>query len=652
MAKDQWTRGSGCGQNSSGFVHLCENFMGSFPNRVKAAVILLIGLVVMASGANAQGNYATEGGEYNLSGTLPGEQMYPKASIRTSGGYVVWQDKYSDGQGLGISARKLDSSLSSTFSSFPVNQVGADDQERPSVSMLNDGGAVFVWEGGKQSFQHIYARFLSAAGTWITGDVMVNTPTNLYQMESSVTTLTNGNVVVVWSSFKQVATGSMRDVYAQILSPTGSKIGGEIQINSTTAFNQRSATIAPLSDGRFVVVWVSEQQMGENRVDLFAKIYSATGVAATGEVLVNTSTNLCSNPTVAASSDGGFCVAWTQKDPAVATSWDIYARPMTGNALGGVTRRVNSTQHGDQHSPQISSMGTDYLVVWTSMGQDGSREGVYSQFLRGDGSLLYGEMRANTTTAGQQMQPTVASDGVARFLTAWTSFVGGVGSFDLYAQRYVNTNAPLPAPSAPSVSVLSSSSLGLGWPSVLGFNIANYEVYADGSVTATAVTTNVYWSMTNLATGSTHSFQLAYVLNDGRRSPKSATSSGTTYLYPFDWYGIPYDWMVQNFGGNVGSWPLASVDTDGDGASNLQEFLQGTNPNSAASVLKYNLRPSAQGMFLDWNTQPGLVYQVQTKATPTGAWVNLGGPRFAAGTSDTMYVGGNSTAFFRIGRVR
>ena len=625
--------------------------MASFQTGRRLAAGIIIALAATGA-AQAQGNYDVEGGEYNLSGTLPGEQMFPRVSIKSSGGYVVWQDKFSDGLGLGISARKLDSSLSSTFSSFPVNQITAEDQERPSVSMLNNGGAVFVWEGGKQSFQHIYARFLSAAGTWVAGDVMVSTPTNLYQMDASVTTLSNGNVVVLWSSLNQVATGSMQDVYAQVLTSAGVKVGSEIPVNSTTAFNQRSASIAPLSDGRFVVVWVSEHQQGENRVDLFAKIFSAAGVAATGEVLVNTSTNVCSEPTVAASSDGGFCVAWMQRDPVIASGWDIYARPFTGNALGGVTRRVNSHQHGDQHSPQIAAMGTDYRVNWTSMGQDGSREGIYGQFLRGDGSLLYGEIRDNTTTASQQIQPAIASDGTARFLSVWSSFVGSPGVFDLYAQRYVNTNAALAAPGAPSVSVLSSSSLALGWPTVLGFSVANYEVYADGSVTATAVTTNVHWSMTNLAAGSAHSFQLAYVLSDGRRSPKSAAASATTYLYPFDYNGMPYDWMIEHFGSNVASWLALPVDADGDGASNLQEYLQGTDPNDAASVLKYHLRPSPQGLFLDWNTQAGLVYQVQSKTTPAGAWVNFGGPRFAAGTNDTTYVGGNNAAFFRIGRVR
>lgn len=632
---------------SSGFIHFCENFMASFPNGRKLAAGCLIALVTPLM-AQAQGNYATEGGEYNISGVLPGEQVFPKASIKTSGGYIVWQDKYSDGIGLGISARKLDSSLSSTYSSFPVNQIGADDQERPSVSMLNDGGAVFIWEGGKQSFQHIYARFLSAAGTWTTGDVMVSTPTNLFQMESSVTTLSNGNVVVVWSSVNQVATGSMRDVYSQVFSPSGSKIGSEILVNSTTAYNQRGAAIAPLSDGRYVIVWVTEHQQGENRVDLFGKIFSASGVAATGEFLINSGTNVCANPSVAGASDGGFCVSWMQKDSVPSISWDVYARPFTGNALGGVTRRVNTTQFGDQLAPQIAAMGTDYFVEWTSMGQDGSREGVYRQFLRGDGSLLYGEDRVNSTTAAQQMQPTVASDGVARFLTVWTSFVGGAGSFDLYAQRYVNTNAPLPAPSAPYVNVLGSTSLGVSWPQVQGMSISNYEVYADGAVTATAVVTNIYYNVTGLSPSTQHSYRIAYVLTDGRRSPLSGSTTNTTYS-TVSYSGIPGEWMAQYFGED---WPLANADTDGDGVSNKNEYLQGTDPTNAASVLKYNLRASLQGLFLDWNTQAGLVYQVQIKTTPTGAWSNLGGPRFAAGTSDTMYVGGNNSAFFRIGRVR
>ena len=92
-----------------------------------------------------------------------------------------------------------------------------------------------------------------------------------------------------------------------------------------------------------------------------------------------------------------------------------------------------------------ASIGVDYLVVWTSLGQDGSREGVYGQFVHSDGTLVGGEFRVNTTTIGQQMQPAVASDGANQFLVVWTSYTGNPYSFDLFAQRYINVGGDFAA---------------------------------------------------------------------------------------------------------------------------------------------------------------------------------------------------------------
>jgi len=52
-------------------------------------------------------------------------------------------------------------------------------------------------------------------------------------------------------------------------------------------------------------------------------------------------------------------------------------------------------------------------------------------------------------------------------------------------------------------------------------------------------------------------------------------------------------------------------------------------------------------MFLEWNTQAGATYQVQS-ATNLAAWSNLGSPRFAAGTSDSINVGGNVAGYYRV----
>ena len=623
-----------------------------------ARSVLVCGCLAVAAPAVVLGqtnNYLTNGIEYAIVGSLSGDQSHPSLGIKTTGGYIVWEDNLTDGDGLGISARRLDSNLSGSFSSFRVNVIGAGDQERPQVALLNNSGAVFVWQGGQRSYQHIYARFLSASGTWVTpaNDVLVNTFTNNFQVNPAVAALANGNVVVTWGSFNEFSGNSMQDVYAQVLSPAGQKLGGELLVNQFTSYNQRTPAIAGLSDGRFVVAWISEQQRYFNSVDIYARIFNADGSSSGNEIPVNTSTNVCANPSVVASPNGGFMIAWSEKDLTSITtnSWDVYARAFlnSGVAAGQVTR-LNQYLLGDQYAPKLASLGSDVLAVWTSLGQDGSGAGVFGRFLRSDVTPEGNEFLVNTTTVGPQIYPAVAADGQARFLVAWTSFTGLAYGFDVFAQRYASALQPLVAPDPPFVTVLSSSALTVSWPPLAGFNVADYEVYADGAATPTAVVTNTWWTMTGLAPDTTHTYQLDYVLADGRTSPLSGVITNTTYG-TLTWGGIPYDWMTYYFGADVYSWPSPYADSDGDGVSNLNEFLAGTCPTNAASVLRIHLQPTVQGLFLNWNTQPGLIYQAQV-STNLKNWNSLGGMRFAPGTVDSLYVGGSAASYYRVLRVR
>ena len=637
------------GRKSAG-TFIGKTLMEIFPC-VRMALAICVGAVGLSGVATAQGNYVPEGSEYPITGILHGEQVQPQVSIKPSGGYLIWRDNITDGSGYGISARKIDGSLNSTLSSFQVNQQGQGDQERPAVSLLNDGGAVFVWQGGLQGFQHIYARFFSATTGFLTGDILVGSTTNRNQTEAVVTTLTNGNAVVAYASINQANSGSLQDIYFQILTPAGVKVGSEERANqSYIAFNQRSVAIAPLKDGRFVVVWISEQQQFENSADVRARVFTAEGIAVGGELLINSGTNICANPSVAPAADGGFAVTWMQRDLQNSVNkWDVFVRPVSAAGFNGTERRVNTWTAGDQLVPKIAAMDTDYLVTWTSMAQDGSKDGVYGQFLRGDGALLENEFRVNTTTVENQQYPVIASDGAARFLVVWKGYVGGNAVCDFFAQRYVNLSQPLAAPGAPIVSILSSSSLSVSWPAVSGLSVANYEVFADGAATATVAVTNTYWTVTGLAPASVHSYRLAYVLLDGRRSPLSVATPATTYGAGA-YYGIPFEWMSQ-FNWGTG-WPTVQFDSDGDGMSNWDEFLAGTNPTDANSVLRVRLQPTGQGLFLNWNTQAGLIYQVWSATAPGGPWTKVGQPRFAADTVDSMYVGGSNARFYRIERLR
>lgn len=627
--------------------------------RMTLGVMGLVLAVPFLVSAQSGSGYVADGGEYAPAGNLPGDQVHPAVAVSANGGLVVWQDNNTEPNGLGISGQWLDPTFSPVFGHFRVNQTTTGDQELPQAALLANGGKIVVWQGGQQGFQHIYGAFFDTNNLLLNtnGDVEINTATN-YQNNATVAGLANGNAIVTWGSWGQDNADGMQGVYAQIMSPSGQKIGGEFQVNQFTPNNQRTPAVAAFPNGNFIIAWVSEQERSSvayandgtvtqphASVDIYARLYDPNGNPLTGEFLVNTDTNICANPAVAVASDNSFTIVWGEKNVVVPNNgWDIYSRHFTNPTNATAVQVVNTQLYGDQYGPTIASLGAEYLVAWTSVGQDGSREGVYAQFLQG-ANKAGAEFRVNTTTLNSQIHPAVTSDGAGRFLAVWSSYVNGTYGMDLMAQRYISTNEVLSAPAAPVVSPLDSYTLSVAWAPVAGFSVSYWDLYVDGSTTA-VITTNTYWQNEGMGTytntyapGSTHTFQLAYVLAGGQQSPLSAESSGQTWG-PVGFTGLPMNWETNYYGPNSANWVNANTILTAGGlhATAEQVFLWGANPFNASTWLVTSLATGPDGVFLSWNTHPGYVYQVQTTVN-VGAWSNVGAPRFAVGSSDSVYLG-------------
>jgi len=409
----------------------------------------------------AQNPVVPQGVEFSILGSIPGDQVLPSISLSSAAGVIAWQDNVVDKNGSGIGRI------------FCANKSATGNQINPKVQLLGNDAILFVWQSSVAGTPDIYARVtkptLTKVETTVTNgakvqtetsttssygtnfgtiDLRVNTYTKDQQIDPAVAVLPSGGAVITWSSYGQ--DGSMWGVFAREISSKGALTPAkEFQVNQFAQYNQRKPAVATLANGDFVIVWVSEQERYYGSVDVYARVFTPAGKPDTtvnggDEIAINTTTNgiICDTPDVAPMTDGGFTVVWARKNWSYPSyGWDIWGRAFNASGAPEVGDfPINTYLNGDQYRPKIAAGPSGSLVVWTSMAQDGSREGVFGRFLQGGTATAGTEMQINTTTISQQLHPAVAWNGVNNFLVVWTSFVGQSG-FDLYGQAFsLNTS--------------------------------------------------------------------------------------------------------------------------------------------------------------------------------------------------------------------
>ena len=255
----------------------------------------------------------------------------------------------------------------------------------------------------------------------------------------------SGNYVVVWTSSGQ--DGSGWGIYAQRYDSSGVAQGSAFLVNTTTAGDQISPAVAMRTNGDFVVTWASNGQDGSGW-GIYAQRFNASGVAQGSEFRVNTTTAGDQvTPAIGIDGNGNFMIAWSSYGQDAASSWGIYAQRYTslGVALLGEFR-ANTTAAGDQVDPVIAINSNPTLIsipnleiAWSSYNQDAANSwGVYSQRYTTAGLALGSEFRVNTTTAGDQKLAGASIDINGNFTVVWTSVGQDGDQGGIYAARFNN----------------------------------------------------------------------------------------------------------------------------------------------------------------------------------------------------------------------
>lgn len=270
---------------------------------------------------------------------------------------------------------------------------------------------------------------------------LVNSETANDQTQTVVAGLEGGGFVVVWRD-QSLAGGddAVASIKAQVYDALGAEVGAEILVNTYTIGNQYVPDVATLEGGGFVVVWTTTGNPGDPSDGVAAQLFVATGTKVGSEILVNTTTNSGQgSPSVTALDSGGFAVAYESYD---GSSFDILLQRFANNGakLGSETV-VTTITTGDQLEPQIAALGTDrFVVLWRDDSlspDDPSGTALRFQIYNDDGTPQNGEKLANGPTDSNQQKGKVAGDGAGNFLVVYQDLSGDLGPlFNSVAHRF------------------------------------------------------------------------------------------------------------------------------------------------------------------------------------------------------------------------
>jgi hypothetical protein len=376
--------------------------------------------------------------EFRVNTFTSDSQTNPSITTLEDGGFViVWQSNQQDDSGFGIFGQHYDVHGHTVGDEFQINTHTAGDQAYPAVSALSDGGFVVMWESDNQDSSGfgIYGQRYDASNNVAGAEFRINTHVQDDQSYPAVSALSDGGFIATWGSDGQDGDGW--SVYAQRFNGLGNTIGDEFRVNSYTISDQVFPSVDALLDGGFVVTWMSNGQDG-SWYGIYGQKYDSAGVAVGDEFRINSYTNSDQAwPTVSALQDGGFVVTWTS-DGQDGAGFEIYGQKFdSAGSIAGGEFRVNTYLTGDQEWSEVSALSDGgFVVTWMSLAQDGSGFGVYGQKYDASAHMVGREFMVNTYTTDHQAFPDVSALHDGGFIVTWMSNGQDGDGFGIYAQRY------------------------------------------------------------------------------------------------------------------------------------------------------------------------------------------------------------------------
>jgi len=328
---------------------------------------------------------------------------------------------------------------------FRVNTHLPDTQGSPVATQLADGRVVTIWESSQQAGAgtgiNLYGRVLDARGEPLGDEFAVTADVAGFGLGGAVAGLQGGGFAVAWSS------GNLTNAYLRLFGETGAPLGPAFELPASV--RAREPAIAALGDGGLVAAWTSGVGIPGStgtRNGIEAQRYDSAGNPVGPRFGVSPLTSDAFRAAAAATSDGGFVMAWDQRD---GPDQSIFGQRFdaAGNALGGRIA-VNDQSLGQQTAASVAGLpGGGFVVAWVSQGgPDDVGADVRARVFDASGQPLGGELAVQTLDAGNQVHPEVTALPGGGFWIAWQGSIGTADANGIFGRQFDATGQPVGDP--------------------------------------------------------------------------------------------------------------------------------------------------------------------------------------------------------------
>ena len=363
------------------------------------------------------------------------------------GAIVVWTDERGGPANSDIYAQHV--SAEGTVQWIPNGLplcIAPNPQHRPTIAVDGAGGAIIGWidERSGGGSDDVYAQRVDSSGNllWAVNGLAICTAdhnSNALQIVRDGT----GGAILAWGDLRN---DEDLDIYAQRVTGAGEILwtANGIGVCNYETIQWASKLITDGAGGA-IVVWEDAFGFSNEQTDVYAQRVNSAGLIqwpARGVALSDTYFDNQGGVDAVSDGAGGAIVSW--HDWGGANPLDIRAQRVdgTGSVLWATNGVIVSDAVGDQMYPTLTSDGVGGAIITWQNGYINDTD-VLAQRIDASGSTLWAHNGvAICVAANEQTRPVIASDGAEGALIAWTDSRKGYLDSDVYAYRVSSSGQP------------------------------------------------------------------------------------------------------------------------------------------------------------------------------------------------------------------